>query len=117
MPLDQRERFREALELVVKAWSAKETFACNGKHYQLPMVNLWPRPIQQPHPPLYMSGSSPEAGELAARQRIGLGFAFTTIGAAAKAAAYYRAQAQAQGWSPTPDDIIYRVGFHVAETD
>ncbi|MGH7089756.1 MAG: LLM class flavin-dependent oxidoreductase, partial [Stellaceae bacterium] len=33
VPMDQRERFREALALVVKAWSAKERFAWNGKHY------------------------------------------------------------------------------------
>jgi alkanesulfonate monooxygenase SsuD/methylene tetrahydromethanopterin reductase-like flavin-dependent oxidoreductase (luciferase family) len=57
VPIDQRERFREALNLVVKAWSAKEVFAWNGKHYQLPMVNLWPRPIQQPHPPIWIPGS------------------------------------------------------------
>jgi alkanesulfonate monooxygenase SsuD/methylene tetrahydromethanopterin reductase-like flavin-dependent oxidoreductase (luciferase family) len=57
VPLDQRERFREALQLVTKAWSAKEPFAWNGKHYQLPMVNLWPRPIQQPSPPIWIPGS------------------------------------------------------------
>ena len=43
--------------LVTKAWSAKEIFAWNGKHYQLGMVNLWPRPIQQPHPPIWIPGS------------------------------------------------------------
>jgi alkanesulfonate monooxygenase SsuD/methylene tetrahydromethanopterin reductase-like flavin-dependent oxidoreductase (luciferase family) len=57
VPIDQRERYREALELVEKAWSAKEIFAWNGKHYQLPMVNLWPRPIQQPRPPIWIPGS------------------------------------------------------------
>ena len=57
VPLDQRERYREALDLVLKAWSAKEVFAWNGKHYQLPAVNLWPRPIQQPHPPIWIPGS------------------------------------------------------------
>ena len=57
MPIEQRERYREALDLVMKAWSAKEMFAWNGKHYQLPMVNLWPRPIQQPHPPIWIPGS------------------------------------------------------------
>jgi alkanesulfonate monooxygenase SsuD/methylene tetrahydromethanopterin reductase-like flavin-dependent oxidoreductase (luciferase family) len=46
-----------------------------------------------------------------------LGFAFTTIAQATKASAYYQAQCRQQGWTPTPDDIIYRVGFHVAETD
>lgn len=57
IPVEQRERFREALALTVKAWSAKEVFAWNGRHYQLPMVNLWPRPIQQPAPPIWIPGS------------------------------------------------------------
>jgi alkanesulfonate monooxygenase SsuD/methylene tetrahydromethanopterin reductase-like flavin-dependent oxidoreductase (luciferase family) len=57
VPIEQRERYREALALVLKAWSAREAFAWNGRHYQLPMVNLWPRPIQQPHPPIWIPGS------------------------------------------------------------
>jgi len=57
VPVEQRERYREALALVKKAWSAKEIFAWNGRHYQLGMVNLWPRPIQQPHPPIWIPGS------------------------------------------------------------
>ena len=57
VPVEQRERYREALELVLKAWCAKDIFAWNGKHYQLPMVNLWPRPMQQPHPPIWIPGS------------------------------------------------------------
>jgi len=57
VPIEQRERYREALQLVLKAWAAGEVFAWNGKHYQLPMVNLWPRPIQQPHPPIWIPGS------------------------------------------------------------
>ena len=56
VPVEQRERYREALALVTKAWSAKDIFAWNGKHYQLGMVNLWPRPIQQPHPPIWIPG-------------------------------------------------------------
>ncbi|HTV27206.1 MAG TPA: LLM class flavin-dependent oxidoreductase [Xanthobacteraceae bacterium] len=57
VPIEQRERYREALALVTKAWSARELFAWNGKHYQLGMVNLWPRPIQQPHPPIWIPGA------------------------------------------------------------
>jgi alkanesulfonate monooxygenase SsuD/methylene tetrahydromethanopterin reductase-like flavin-dependent oxidoreductase (luciferase family) len=64
VPIEQRERYREALDLVLKAWQAKEVFTWNGKHYQLPMVNLWPRPIQQPHPPVWIPGSgSPTTAE------------------------------------------------------
>lgn len=57
VPIEQRARFREALALVKKAWSAPEIFPWNGKHYQLGMVNLWPRPIQQPHPPIWIPGA------------------------------------------------------------
>jgi len=57
VPIEQRERFREALSLVLKAWSAKEIFAWNGRYYQLGAVNLWPRPMQQPHPPIWIPGS------------------------------------------------------------
>ena len=55
-PMEQRERWREAIDLMLKAWTAKEFFAWNGKYYQLPKVNLWPRPVQDPHPPLLVPG-------------------------------------------------------------
>jgi alkanesulfonate monooxygenase SsuD/methylene tetrahydromethanopterin reductase-like flavin-dependent oxidoreductase (luciferase family) len=57
-PMDQRERWREAIDLMLKAWTAKEFFAWNGKYYQLPKVNLWPRPVQDPHPPLLVPGAA-----------------------------------------------------------
>jgi len=56
-PIEQRDRYREAHDLIVKAWTSREVFAWNGKYFQLPMVNLWPRPIQQPHPPVWVPGS------------------------------------------------------------
>jgi len=56
-PVEQRERYYEAHDLILKAWTAKEIFAWNGKYFKLPMVNVWPRPIQQPHPPIWVPGS------------------------------------------------------------
>ncbi|HEY7294252.1 MAG TPA: LLM class flavin-dependent oxidoreductase, partial [Dehalococcoidia bacterium] len=56
-PIEQRERYYEAHDLILKAWQAKEIFAWNGKYTQLPMVNLWPRPIQKPYPPVWVPGS------------------------------------------------------------
>ena len=47
-PIEQRERYYEAHDLILKAWTADDIFAWNGKYYQLPKVNVWPRPIQQP---------------------------------------------------------------------
>jgi alkanesulfonate monooxygenase SsuD/methylene tetrahydromethanopterin reductase-like flavin-dependent oxidoreductase (luciferase family) len=57
-PMEQRERWREAIDLIVKAWTAQEFFAWNGKYFQLPKVNLWPRPVQTPHPPLLIPGAA-----------------------------------------------------------
>jgi alkanesulfonate monooxygenase SsuD/methylene tetrahydromethanopterin reductase-like flavin-dependent oxidoreductase (luciferase family) len=62
-----------------------------------------------------MSGSSPESGAVAARNRLGL--AFTTVPLASRAAKFYREEAGRLGWQPGPDQVIYRMGFHVAETD
>jgi alkanesulfonate monooxygenase SsuD/methylene tetrahydromethanopterin reductase-like flavin-dependent oxidoreductase (luciferase family) len=56
-PIEQRERYREAHDLIIKAWTARDIFAWNGKYFQLGMVNLWPRPIQQPYPPVWVPGS------------------------------------------------------------
>ena len=56
-PLEQRERYAEAHELIIKAWTSDEMFAWNGKYFQLPCVNVWPRPIQQPHPPIWVPGT------------------------------------------------------------
>ena len=56
-PMEHRERYREAFALTLKAWQARELFAWNGRYYQLANVNLWPRPIQQPHPPVWVPGS------------------------------------------------------------
>jgi alkanesulfonate monooxygenase SsuD/methylene tetrahydromethanopterin reductase-like flavin-dependent oxidoreductase (luciferase family) len=51
-----RERYREAHDLVVRAWTERDTFAFNGRFNQQRYVNVWPRPIQQPHPPIWIPG-------------------------------------------------------------
>jgi alkanesulfonate monooxygenase SsuD/methylene tetrahydromethanopterin reductase-like flavin-dependent oxidoreductase (luciferase family) len=66
---------------------------------------------------MFMSGSSPESGTFAAQNRIGLGLAVTTVPLAAKAARHYREQAALAGWHPTPDNILYRLSFHLADSD
>ena len=56
-PIEQRERFREAHDLIIEAWTRKDVFAFNGKYNQLRYVNTWPKPIQQPHPPIWVPGT------------------------------------------------------------
>ncbi|MEZ5816964.1 MAG: LLM class flavin-dependent oxidoreductase [Hyphomicrobiaceae bacterium] len=52
-----RERYYEAHDLIMKAWTEKDTFAFNGRFNQQRYVNIWPRPIQNdPHPPVWIPG-------------------------------------------------------------
>jgi alkanesulfonate monooxygenase SsuD/methylene tetrahydromethanopterin reductase-like flavin-dependent oxidoreductase (luciferase family) len=55
-PSQLRERYYEAHDLIVKAWQEKDTFAFNGRFNQQRYVNIWPRPIQRPHPPVWIPG-------------------------------------------------------------
>ena len=52
-PVHSLERHKEAAELVVRAWTETGPFSFEGKHFHLEYVNLWPRPFQQPHPPIW----------------------------------------------------------------
>ena len=52
-----RDRYMEAHDLVMRAWTEKETFAFNGRYNQQRYVNIWPRPVQNdPHPPVWIPG-------------------------------------------------------------
>jgi alkanesulfonate monooxygenase SsuD/methylene tetrahydromethanopterin reductase-like flavin-dependent oxidoreductase (luciferase family) len=51
-----REKYYEAEKLIVKAWTQRGAFAFNGKYTKLRYVNIWPRPVQQPHPPIWVPG-------------------------------------------------------------
>ena len=55
-PSKLRERYHEAHDLIMQAWTAQETFAFNGRFNQLRYVNVWPRPVQKPHPPVWIPG-------------------------------------------------------------
>jgi alkanesulfonate monooxygenase SsuD/methylene tetrahydromethanopterin reductase-like flavin-dependent oxidoreductase (luciferase family) len=116
-PAESRERFEEALELIKHAWTEPQPFGWQGRYFEYRAIAIWPRPVQQPHPPIYVSGSSPESGEFAARNHLSVGFAFTTVPFAKEAAGYYREQARKAEWEPQPDDVLYRATIHLADTD
>ena len=55
-PVTLREKYQEGVGLILRAWKSDKPFAFNGKHTQLRYVNPWPRPMQQPHPPVWIPG-------------------------------------------------------------
>ena len=54
-PAFSHARFQEAHDLVVQAWTKPGPFAFEGKLYHFEYVNVWPRPYQQPHPPIWVA--------------------------------------------------------------
>ena len=117
-PAESRSRFEEAWDLIMKAWTERQPFGWEGNHYHFRNVSIWPRPIQQPLPPIFMSGSSKDSGEFAARKRAGLGLAFTNLTRGAEAARFYREKASEYGWEPARDQVLFRIpAICVADTD
>jgi alkanesulfonate monooxygenase SsuD/methylene tetrahydromethanopterin reductase-like flavin-dependent oxidoreductase (luciferase family) len=55
-PSQLRQRYHEAHDLVLRAWTDPEPFAWNGRFNKLRYVNVWPRPLQKPHPPIWIPG-------------------------------------------------------------
>ena len=49
------ERFAEALCLMKELW-AKDEVTFTGQYYQVPGLKIEPKPVQQPHPPLWIGG-------------------------------------------------------------
>jgi alkanesulfonate monooxygenase SsuD/methylene tetrahydromethanopterin reductase-like flavin-dependent oxidoreductase (luciferase family) len=58
-PVRMNERLWEAHDLIVKAWTTRDgPFSFEGSFFHHRMANVWPRPYQQPHPPIWISSTS-----------------------------------------------------------
>jgi alkanesulfonate monooxygenase SsuD/methylene tetrahydromethanopterin reductase-like flavin-dependent oxidoreductase (luciferase family) len=68
-PVGLMDRFWEAHDLIIAAMSnSEEQFSWEGEYFNYRAVNLWPRAVQQPHPPVWMSANSPSSARLAAEK-------------------------------------------------
>jgi alkanesulfonate monooxygenase SsuD/methylene tetrahydromethanopterin reductase-like flavin-dependent oxidoreductase (luciferase family) len=113
---EARERLNEAWDLVVKAWTTHEPFEWRGKYWSYDRVSIWPRPLQQPHPPIVLPADSDEGIETAARRRVPTGVAYRSTERARTVFDKYRAAAARHGWSPTAEHCLLLRHVYVAET-
>jgi alkanesulfonate monooxygenase SsuD/methylene tetrahydromethanopterin reductase-like flavin-dependent oxidoreductase (luciferase family) len=117
-PDESWERFEEAYDLIVRAWTEPEPFAWEGKYWQFRAVSVWPRPMQQPHPPILISGGSHESAVFAAKKRAKMGIVqLVDLDNARENAELYRESASEFGWTPARDDVLVGLHTHVARTD
>ena len=76
-PADRRSMWKEVLEQVANMLALDPYPGFKGEHFSMPMRNVVPKPVQKPHPPLWVACSNRETIHLAAQLGIGaLTFAF-----------------------------------------
>ena len=73
IPIEEAtERFDEALAFLRKAWTANDRFSHHGARWHFENIVIEPRPVQQPHPPLWMGAGSFESIRRAAQEGFNL---------------------------------------------
>jgi len=113
-PVLNRARFEEAHDLILKAWTTPEPFSWEGRFWHYRYVNVWPRPYQQPHPPIWITGSSLDNVAWVAEH----GYVFASF-----LTPYERTNALIEEYKrrsveqPRPDRFAYLALCHTAETD
>jgi alkanesulfonate monooxygenase SsuD/methylene tetrahydromethanopterin reductase-like flavin-dependent oxidoreductase (luciferase family) len=118
-PVGIVERFWEAIDLILKALTHQDgPFSWEGKHFTHRHVNIWPRPWQQPHPPLWAATGEPEtSAELGRRGMINV-LVFRGVEGTLRAwAAYRQARAEAGLPAPGPDRFSYTAFVYTGDTD
>ena len=119
-PAFSHERFHEAHDLIVKAWTATGPFEFEGNHFRYRYVNLWPRPYQTPHPPVWIpSMGSRETIEWASAPKRKYPFlvTFSSEAAVVRYLNMYRETAQAHGYTASGSQLGWAVPLYVADTD
>jgi alkanesulfonate monooxygenase SsuD/methylene tetrahydromethanopterin reductase-like flavin-dependent oxidoreductase (luciferase family) len=118
-PFYSHERFHEAHDLIVKAWTQPGPFAWEGEHFNLNYVNLWPRVYQQPHPPIWIpSQGSIETIEWAADPSRKYPFlvTFSAREAVIKNLLAYKDQTQKYGYEAQSSQLGWAAPVYVADT-
>lgn len=65
---DAQKRLPEGLDIIQRAWSGEE-FQWQGEHYRFPKLRVYPQPVQQPHPPIYVTANrDPESFHMIGRR-------------------------------------------------
>ncbi|MEE8110841.1 MAG: LLM class flavin-dependent oxidoreductase [bacterium] len=117
-PTTSRDRFLEAHDLILRAWTEPGPFAFEGRHYNFRYVNTWPRPYQKPHPPVWLpSQGSVETVIFAAERRYPYMQVFSPFTTVKRILDEYKNQARKFGYEAPPEQLGWAVPLYVADTD
>jgi alkanesulfonate monooxygenase SsuD/methylene tetrahydromethanopterin reductase-like flavin-dependent oxidoreductase (luciferase family) len=119
-PAESHARYLEAHDLILRAWTEPGPFEYAGKYYHFKYVNTWPRPVQTPHPPIWIpSQGSSETIAWAAHPSRKYTYlqTFSPIEQLIRFTNLYTEQAEKNGWQATPDKLGWATPVYVSDTD
>jgi len=119
-PGESHERFHEAHDMIIRAWTEPGPFAYEGKHYHFRYVNPWPRPYQTPHPPVWipsMGSRETVVWASAPGRKYPFMVTFSPETAVVRYHAMYREAAKAHGYTADGSQLGWAVPIYVADTD
>jgi alkanesulfonate monooxygenase SsuD/methylene tetrahydromethanopterin reductase-like flavin-dependent oxidoreductase (luciferase family) len=118
VPIEESvQRFQEAVEITLAAWK-NERLTWAGRHWRFEDVEVLPKPLQQPHPPVWLATGSPEAICWAAQNGYSILLGpHQTFAENARNVERYREQLVASGHSHAGRDLPIARLVAVAETD
>jgi len=117
-PVLTRERFEESHDLILKAWTTQEPFNWEGKHWHYRYVNVWPQTYQKPHPPIWITGTSPDNVPWIADHEYVFAAFLMAYDDVTRLYDIYRRRTAEQGLpEPGNDRFAYLALCHTAETD
>jgi alkanesulfonate monooxygenase SsuD/methylene tetrahydromethanopterin reductase-like flavin-dependent oxidoreductase (luciferase family) len=113
---ESRARFEEAYDIILGAW-AEEVFSYTGKFWSYQDVALWPRPIQTPHPPLWMPiTSSKESIEFAGKHDMTITPGIGSLGLQEDVIRYFAKCLAASGHRIAPRHIALGQSAYIADS-
>jgi len=117
-PAYNRERFEEAHDFILAAWTRPGPFRWEGEHFQYRVVNPWVLPLQKPHPPIMVPGTaSPETVVWAAQRRYPYVVLGSSLAQTQELVELYRQTAEEVGYAMGPEHIGYLIRVFVADTE
>ena len=112
------ERFQEAHDFILEAWTRPGPFRWEGEHYNYRYVNPWSRPYQDPHPQIWIPGVlSRNTVEWTARHRYPYVMLATDLEPTKKSFEYYSEVAAEEGYEAGTQHRAYLFKVHVDETE
>ena len=111
-------RFREALDVLVRGWTAREPFDHRGEFWTYNDMTVHPRPVQSPHPPLWVAATSHASMDRIAQNcwnlLVGQGESFGQVAAQVD---YFRAAVGEAGGDYDPQRVTVARAMYTAPTD